>query len=241
MTPAQLKVTVAYRAHKVLTSAGTSRDDLKVNEWVKSAIRYIQECEDWSCHRDFWSLTASTTPALAAGTAAYNLGTLKSDFRKLVGDSVRYGRQEIEYEDDMAEMARRLGRDWRDSGVANGVPKLCCLMGKTLYIGPKPSQSFITQYSSIEGEYFVTEDISSASWLTTSLRFWEDFYNYLVDVAMIFADYENDESQLNTALSQWNGVELTRLRGFDPAPVSKDQLADPILFGDSNFVPGGLL
>lgn len=238
MTPAQLKTTIAYRAHKVLTSAGTARDDLKVNEWLKSAIRYVQECEDWSCHRAFWSLTANTTPALTAGTAGYSLSALKTDFRKLIGDSVRYGRQEIEYEEDFAEMGRRLGRDWRDSATANGVPKLCCLLGKTLYIGPKPSASFIAQYTSVEGEYLVAEDISSANWLTSTLLFWEDFYNYLVDVAMIYADYENDESQLTVALSQWNQVDLVKLRGFDPAPTSKDQLADPVLFDDNYH--GGL-
>lgn len=230
MTPAQLKTTVAYRSHRVLTTAGTDEDDLKVNEWVKSAIRYLQNCEDWSCHKGFWSLTAATTPALVAGTYSYTLLTLKTDFRKLVGDSVRYGRQEIEYEEDFSEMNRKLGRDWRDSATSNGVPRLCNLVGKTLYIGPKPSQSFITTYSSIEGEYFKMEDISSASWLTTELLFWEDFYNYLVDVAMIFADYENDEGHLVTALQQWNNTQLTELRGFDPAPVSRDQLESPRIF-----------
>ena len=133
-------------------------------------------------------------------------------------------------------MNRKLGRDWRDSGVANGNPRFCTAVGKTLYIGPKPSSSFISTYSSIEGEYFKMEDISGASWLTTELLFWEDFYNYLVDVAMIYADYENDEGYLVTALQQWNNTQLTELRGFDPAPVSRDQLESPSFFGDQ----GGL-
>lgn len=233
MTPAQLKTTIAYRAHKVLTTAGDDEDDLKVEEWVKSAIRYVQACEDWSCHRDFWSLTAATTPALTAGTYAYDLSTLKTDFRKPVGDSVRYGgsRTQIELEEDFSEMNRKLGHNWRDAATQNGNPRLCSFLGKTLYVGPKPSASFISTYSSIEGEYFKAEDISGASWLTSTLLFWEDFYNYLVDVAMIYADYENDEGHLSIALQHWKDTQLTELRGFDPAPVSKDQAEAADLFG----------
>ena len=102
-------------------------------------------------------------------------------------------------------------------------------------MGPKPSASYISTYSSIEGEYFKTEDISSASWLTATLLFWEDFYNYLVDVAMIYANYENDEGNLSISLQHWKDTQLTELRGFDPAPVSKDQAEAPLLFSDGGL------
>lgn len=217
---------VANRGHKAITTPG-SDDEIEVKEWVKQAIRYVQKADDWSCHKDDWSITTSTTPALTAGTYKYNMVTLKSDFRKLQGDSVRFARSPVSWYETPEDLDRKFGPDWKD-GSETGVPRACSYMGNQLILTPNPSQDWIDQNSGgLHGYYYKSEDVTSADWEDSALLMFEDFFMDVVDVALIFALQTEDDSNFQKLLNDWEQVGLTRLRGYDPVPLSDEQLRAP--------------
>jgi len=218
---------VAVRAHKDVSTAG-SDDDSDVKEWTKQAILHVQKADDWRCHKAAWSLTTATTPALAAGTYAYNLRTLLSNFRKLQGDSVRYGAHRVEWKETPEQIDRTLGPAWKD-GTESGGPDLCTMMGPNLWLAPNPSASWIADYGTagVAGYYYAGEDVTSADWEDVDLLFPDDFYIDLVNVAMIYALQTEDDSAFQVLLSQWEQAGLTRLRGYDDVPLGREPVRVP--------------
>ena len=233
-TAQNIMTSVAYRAHKDITMA-ESDDDTDVKEAVKQAILYIQMADDWQAHRKVFTLSTTTTPALTASTYNYAIRTLLSDFRKLDGDSVRYGTHPIEYRESAAQIDRDLGPQWKD-GSEDGNPDYCTLLGNDLWLAPNLSSSWISSYGAngVRGYYWATEDVTSVD-ATTGLTTWEDatllmphdFYMELVSVALIFLLQTEDDDNFRMLLQQWEQVGLTRLRGYDEAPKTNEPVRSP--------------
>ena len=238
MTIAELMDDVAALSHRSnIYSTGTtlapgSDDYADVLRWVKLAIRYVQDAGDWQCHKEAWALTASTTPALTAGTYEYAMRTLKSAFRKIVADSVRYANQPLIWKPTIEELDRSIsnGPSWKDAATANGTPSFVTMMGNNLILAPKLSAGFITTNSSVQGYYFKKESVSDTS---ATLLFPEGFYRFLVEVAMLYADRQEDQRGLGLALQMWRQEHLPLLRGYDETPASDESLdpADELIYG----------
>ena len=246
MTIAELMDDVAALSHRsnIYTSGGvtldTGSDDYAdVLRWVKMAIRYVQDAGDWQAHKAAWTLTAATSPALTAGTYEYAMRTLKSDFRKIVADSVRYANQPLSWKSTIEELDRSItnGPSWKDSATANGTPRYATLMGNNLILAPKPSADFITTNATVYGYYYRKEAMTSTS---ATLLFSEGFYRFLVDVAMLYADRQEDQRGLTLALQMWRQEHLPLLRGYDETPASDESLegADELVLG-MDGAPGG--
>jgi len=218
---------VAVRAHKDISTAG-SDDDLDTKEWVKQAILHVQKADDFRCHKAAFSLTTATTPALTAGTYAYALRTLLSDYRKLQGDSLRYGTHGIGWCEGPEAIDETLGPEWKD-GTESGAPDYATIVGNNLWLGPNPSASWITDYgvAGVRGYYFRGEDVTSANWEDADLLFGDDFYTEVVEVSLIYALQTEDDSTFQTLLQQWEAVGLTRLRGYDEVPLGNEPVRAP--------------
>lgn len=222
---------VANRAHKIIVTQD-SDDELEVREWVKQSILYLQAVEDWRSHKDDFSITTSTTPALAADTAKYAMRTLKTYFRKLQGDSVRYGRVFLEWMETPEDIDRALGPNWKDAGKS-GVPRVCTMMKNNLVIAPQPSQSWIDAHGAagIHGYYYLGDDVftetQGSEWWDVTLLFDQDLFMPLVNVSLIFATQTDDDTNFQTLLTNWEQNELTRLRGYDDVPLSEEQVRTP--------------
>jgi hypothetical protein len=234
-TAQEVMASIAVRAHKDISTAG-SDDDLDVKEWVKQAIRHIQKADDWRCQKINFSLTTATTPALTAGTYAYALPTLIPRYRKLLGNSVRYGGHGLDWKENSEDIDDALGPQWKD-GSKSGSPGCVTVVGNDLWVAPNPSDAFITANGAtgISGYCYTGEDVASttaggdaADWEDVALRFPDDFYMEVVDVAMIFALQTEDDSDFQTLLNQWERIGLTRLRGYDEVPLTDEQVPLPI-------------
>lgn len=222
---------VANRAHKVINTQG-SDDELEVREWVKQAILYLQGVEDWRSHKDDFSITTSTTPALVAETYKYAMRTLLTLFRKLQGDSVRYARIFLAWKETPEDIDRALGPNWKDADQS-GVPRCVTMMKNNLILAPKPSQSWIDAQGAagLHGYCYLGDDVftttEGSEWWDQTLLFDQDLYMPLVNVSLIFATQTDDDSNFQTLLQNWEQNELTRLRGYDDVPMSEEQLKAP--------------
>ena len=223
MTITDLLTSVGYQAHRSSGIADAVSDDyLDAKRWVERAIRFMQTVNDWTCHKAEFELNTTDAPALTAGTYLYNMRTRYSDFRKIQGDSLHYGSRGLAWIDEIEEVDRHLGRQWRLSATANGTPSIVTRMGNDLVIGRKPSAEFLTANPGIYGYYYKNEDLDA---VTTDLLFDEDFYEPLVDVAMIFALQQQDDAEFRTQLDYWTRQRLPEVRGYDPSPHSDEPIA----------------
>lgn len=233
MTIAELKTALAWRAHKDISTAN-SDDDVEVELAVTTAIRYVSDVEDWECHKGLFTLTSSTTPALAGGTYEYALPTLVVDFRKLQGDSVRYGNNLLEWVSSMEEIDRRIGPAWKDGG-SDGTPSMVTFRARNLVLAVPPSADWVTANGSsgVQGYYYVQEKIEDRSgdtaddFLAEELLFPEGFFEEILEVALIMMMQVEDDSNYLSMLQIWNQRGLTRLRGYDEVPLTNEPVRMP--------------
>ena len=230
MTPTQIKTAVALRAQKDISQSGSDDDD-DVKSAVISAIRHITgSCgQDWPCQKKEFTLSSSTTPALTAGTYAYAMRTLLSDFRKPQSDSIRYGNTLLEWVDQIEEIDRRLGPQWKDSSASNGTPRYVTMLNNNLILAGKPSSSFVS--NEVKGYYYAREALStsdSATWLTTDLMLYEDLFFFVVELSLVFLLQQEDDSNFTALLQVWEQKHLVELRGYDESPHSDERLEAPL-------------
>jgi hypothetical protein len=232
MTLLEIMDPVSRRAHMSIEDDGSDyyADVLAA---VRLAVRYLQGVNDWSCHKAMWSLTASTTPALTAGTYEYAMRTLNSDFRKIQADAIHWGNNgtPLFFYDEIEEFGRRIGPEWKRSATANGSPELATMMGQSLVIGPKPSQAWITINGEIHGYYYRAESLTTVG---ATLLMYEDFFEALVEVALIYLLNQEDDSDFRALLQHWEQSRLQELRGYEPSPQSTEQVSTTAWAGAFN-------
>ena len=147
-----LKASVARRCHKVLSR---TEDEADVIDYCRMAMDRIEALEGYA---PWWAERPATLTITALD---YDL-TLPSDFLKLKGNSIEYGRGRKLHPLAIEFINARVP-NWRDSTVG-GSPKYFVVMGSAtstdegeLWICPKPSSGFATNYSEIEYQYIRTD------------------------------------------------------------------------------------
>ena len=223
MTPTDVKVIVAARGHKDVSTAGTD-DDTHVNYWLRQAIRYVQQVNDWPCHKTIFSIT------LTADDYDYDLTTLLTRFRKIDGSSVRSNKRFYAWVDEIEEIDAQLGPAWKDSASGGGTPQFASLMGQQLILAQKPDAAFVASNPTVDGYYFMGEDVTSASWLTTELKLYEDFFDDIIEMALIYGLQQEDDSEFRSQMSYWVNHRLPGLRGYDPTVLSNEVISGPDLW-----------
>lgn len=219
---------VAEQAHKNPDATSGSETDTTLLRWVLRAIRFMQRY-DFECWREQWALT------LTAGTYQYNytdtVWTAAALTRplRIDGNSIRLNAsdQNLGWVPSIQRMDEHLGGAWKDSGTGNGSPSLATEMSQALIIGVKPSQSFITSYSPLRGYYYMGEDLSSANYRTTNLAMYDDFEEHLINLALVFAMQQTDDTEFRTMLQFWLQNDLVEMRGYDHVPVDDEPIPAP--------------
>jgi len=232
--PEDVRVHIGSRVHKDVSSS-TGDDYSDVTLWIVQAAKYLQRMNDWTCHKQEFSLT------LTAGTYEYPYssavwsGAALVRPRKIQMDAIRQidSSRRLTFVDEIEEVDRLLGSQWRDANTQDVVPRYATIRGNSLIVAGKPSASFISDYPTLEGYYYRGEALvtSAADWETTDFEFFDDFYMDVVDLAIIFGMQQEDETEFRTMLQQWNSNRLPELRGYDHTPSSDEQIATPGWYG----------
>ena len=225
MTLLEIMDPVSRRSHLGIDDEN-SDDYADVLAAVRLAVRYLQRVNDWDCHKDDWSLTASTSPALTAGTYKYDMRTLKTDFRKLQAGAVYWGdnSSRMEFHEQVEEIDRVMGPQWKRTSANNGNPVLAAMMGQQLILAPKPSQAWITANAEIYGYYYKAESLTTVG---ATLLFYEDFFEPLTEISLIYLLQQEDDADFRSLLQHWEQSRLQEMRGYDPSPQSTQQVAVP--------------
>jgi|ETNvirenome_6_85_1030632.scaffolds.fasta_scaffold01043_3 hypothetical protein len=225
--PEDIRPHIGDRVHKDVSTTGTD-DYLHVTRWIIQAGYHLQRINDWTCHKQEFSLT------LTAGTYAYAYtdtvwdGAALVRPRKLQVDSIRRvnSNKRLIWRDEAEEIDRDLGGNWKDSASANTVSDYASLRGNSLIIAGKPSSDYVSSHPTLEGYYYRGEDFDSSGgdWETTDFAFHSDFFMDHVDLCIIFGMQQEDESEFRTMLAHWDRTRLPELRGYDPTPHSDEQI-----------------
>ena len=225
--PEDIRDHIGDRTHKDVDDSGTD-DYVHVTRWMVQAGRHLQRVNDWSCHKEEFSLTLSEGVYKYAYAAAVWGGAALVRPRKFQGDSIRpvNTKRTLKWRDEIEEIDRGLGGQWRDSATANTTPQFVSMMGNQLIVAGKPSAGFIADFATLEGYYYLSEDFvtSGDDWETTDFKFYDDFFMDHVDLCIIFGMQQEDESEFRTMLAHWDRTRLPELRGYDPTPHSDEQL-----------------
>jgi len=225
--PSDVRSHVGGRVHKDVSSS-TGDDYTDVTLWIVQAARYLQRVNDWTCHKEEFSLTLTASTYIYPFSSAVWSSAALTRPRKIQGDSIRPigTNNNLRWVDEIEEIGRLLGGQWRDSATGDVVPKYATSRSNSLIVAGKPSAAFIADFATLEGYYFQSEqlDTSSTDWETTDFAFHEDFFMDLVDLSVTFGLQQEDESEFRTMLQQWNQVRLPELRGYDETPHSDEQL-----------------
>jgi hypothetical protein len=223
-----IRSAVSDRVHKNIDQTGT-RAYTQATRWIQQGVRYLQGVNDWACHKNEFSLTLANDDYDYAFSASSWPTAALTRPRKLQGDSIRYGSHFLEWKDQVEEIDRLLGPQWKDSATTSATPRYATTYANQLVIAPKPSSAFVTANSLLNGYFFQGEDVTSTNWEDSDLVFYEDLFMPLVDICNIFGMHQEDESALNIMLQRWERLELPNVRGYDFVLHSDEPIEVPDL------------
>ena len=228
ITVTQIKTHVTEQAHKDLGATSGSADDNTVERWVLRAIRYMQRY-DFECWRNEFSLTLSAeTYNYPYASAIWTAAALTRPLRIDGSDgAVGYGTSQwLKWKPTIKEIDVALGgHSWKRIG--SGTPTYFSQMGQSLILGCRPSSDFVASYPTLYGYYYRGEDLSSSGFEDNDLAMYDDFFEHVINLAMVFALQQTDDSEFRTQLQYWLQSDLVEMRGYDHVPSDDEPIPPP--------------
>ena len=237
LTITDIKAHVFEQSHKDSSASAGSTDDNTVERWILRAIRYMQR-HDFECWRNEFevALTAGTYRYLYTDAAWNGDSTALVRPLRLDGNSVRYGKSLLKWAPSIRALDERMGGpSWKDSDDDGGTPSWVSEMGGGLVIAGKPIQAFIDVNASLKGYYYKGEDLSTSGFENLGLAMYDDFFEHIVNLALVFAMQQTDDSEFRTLLGDWRNNDLVEMRGYDHVSSDDESVPAPLW---ATFVDG---
>ena len=216
---------LAEQAHKQTDASAGSEADLTLRRWIVRAIRYMQRF-DFECWREEFSLTLTADDYQYQYTdTVWPTAALTRPLR-FDGNSIRYADTYLQWVPTIHRLDERLGGpNWKQSG--NGTPTLVTELSQGIIIGQRPSSSFVADYPLLRGYYYRGEDTTGSGFETTNLAMYDDFFEHLLSLSLVFALQQEDETEFQAMLQYWVRHDLVEMRGYDHVPVDDEPIPSP--------------
>uniref|UniRef100_A0A6M3KKS5 Uncharacterized protein n=1 Tax=viral metagenome TaxID=1070528 RepID=A0A6M3KKS5_9ZZZZ len=223
-TCSDIKTPLAQRTHKL---ASVTDHNTSLKEWIKSAVRYAQRF-DFECWKEEFSLTLTPlTYAYAYAGTVWPTAALTRPLR-IDGDSIEDGNGgRIEHAKSMNFLDAILGGpEWKRSATGGAVTHWTS-RGQSIIVGTRPSTAYVTDHPLFYGYYYRGEDLTSASYETTSLAMYDDFFEHILSLAEVFGSKQEDDTTFQANLQYWLQHDLPEMRGYDHVPEEDEPIPAP--------------
>lgn len=229
-TVSDMKPYVAAQAHKNVRAAAGSTSDNDVERWILRAIRFAQR-HDFECWRAEFQLDLTAGTYLYPYSSAVWNGSALTRPLRLDGsdEGVGYGSsQYLKWVATIKRMDEVLGgHSWKRDTTKRGTPNYFSEMQQSLVIGVPPSQDFIDTNPSLYGYYYRGEDLSTSGFEDVALAAYDDFFEHLVNLSLVFATQQEDDTEFNTLLQYWLQHDLVEMRGYDHVSSDDEPIPAP--------------
>ena len=224
ITVTDLKTVVAAQAHKVLS---LTDHDTAVESWVLRAIRYAQRF-DFECWRQEFSLTLTAlTYVYPYASAIWPAAALTRPLR-LDGDSLEYGdNSSLAFQQSATFLDNALGGPAWKRSATGGTPQYFTERAQSLIIGARPSTEFVADHPLLYGYYYRGEVLSGSGFEDLDLAMYDDFYEHIVTLALVFALQQEDDTTFQTQLQYWLQHDLPLMRGYDHIIEEDEEVPAP--------------